>query len=120
MAVGLARLGLRVSWLSRVGADSFGDFVRRTIEREGVDCASVSVDTQRPTGFMLKSRASGGQDPTIEYFRKGSAASALSLAERGRRIQLQPGATGAPQAFVPHSGKHSIWPTESAASGLMQ
>jgi sugar/nucleoside kinase (ribokinase family) len=81
VAIGLARLGLRVQWVSRLGADSFGEFVRRTVTREQVDCSNVAVDTQRPTGFMLKSRALDGRDPSVEYFRKGSAASALSMAD---------------------------------------
>lgn len=81
VAIGLSRLGLRVRWVSRLGADSFGDFVRRTVANENVDCTRVTIDAQRPTGFMLKSRALDGRDPTVEYFRKGSAASALSLAD---------------------------------------
>jgi sugar/nucleoside kinase (ribokinase family) len=78
VGVGLARLGVRVAWVSRLGRDSFGDYVRRAIEREGVDCSAVVVDDTRPTGFMLKSRANDASDPTVEYFRRGSAASALS------------------------------------------
>lgn len=78
VGVGLARLGLKVAWVSRLGADSFGRFIRRSIEAEGIDCTAVIIDTARPTGFMLKSRALEGQDPVVEYFRRGSAASALS------------------------------------------
>jgi dehydrogluconokinase len=81
VAIGLARLGLRVAWVSRLGTDSFGDFVRRAVVNERVDCGMVATDPLRPTGFMLKSRALHGTDPGVEYFRKGSAASALSLAD---------------------------------------
>lgn len=81
VAVGLARLGLRVRWVSRVGVDSFGEFVQRAVEQEKVDCSRVVADPQRPTGFMLKSRTIDGQDPTVEYYRQGSAASALSIAD---------------------------------------
>ena len=81
VAIGLARLGLHVGWASRLGADSFGDYVRRCVEREGVDCSNVAIDVQRSTGFMLKSRAEGGADPAIEYHRRGSAASVLSIAD---------------------------------------
>lgn len=80
VAVGLARLGLRVAWVSRLGRDSFGDYVRREVERDGVDCSAVTIDPTRPTGFMLKSRVLDG-DPTVEYYRRGSAASALSPAD---------------------------------------
>jgi len=78
VGVGLARLGLKVAWVSRLGADSFGRYIRCSLEAEGIDCTAVITDTTRPTGFMLKSRALEGQDPVVEYFRRGSAASALS------------------------------------------
>lgn len=81
VAVGLARLGLRVAWLSRLGDDSFGRTIRASLEAEGVDCGSATIDTTRRTGFMLKSRAPEGQDPVVEYHRRGSAASALSPAD---------------------------------------
>jgi sugar/nucleoside kinase (ribokinase family) len=78
VGVGLARLGLKVAWVSRLGADSFGRYIRRSLEAEDIDCTAVATDTTRPTGFMLKLRALEGQDPVVEYFRRGSAASALS------------------------------------------
>lgn len=81
VAVGLARLGLKVAWLSRLGDDSFGRYIRSALEAEGVDCSAVATDRERRTGFMLKSRAPAGQDPVVEYHRRGSAASALSLAD---------------------------------------
>lgn len=81
VGVGLARLGLKVGWLSRLGRDSFGDYVRAAVSGEGVDCSAVVEDPTRPTGFMLKSRALEGADPTVEYYRRGSAASALSIAD---------------------------------------
>jgi sugar/nucleoside kinase (ribokinase family) len=81
VGVGLARLGLKVAWVSRLGVDSFGAYVRTSVAGEGVDCSAVADDTQRPTGFMLKSRAPEGADPVVEYYRRGSAASALSLAD---------------------------------------
>ncbi len=81
VGVGLARLGLKVAWVSRLGRDSFGDHIRACVEHEGVDCSAVVIDPARPTGFMLKSRAPEGKDPVVEYFRRGSAASAMSLAD---------------------------------------
>ena len=80
VAIGLARLGFRVGWVSRLGADSFGSYVRKTVEAEGVDTSQVEIDPQRSTGFMLKSRSVDGSDPAIEYHRRGSAASQLSVA----------------------------------------
>ncbi|MFJ2364721.1 sugar kinase [Pseudomonas sp. NPDC087697] len=79
VAIGLSRLGFKVSWLSRVGADSLGRFVVDTLEHEGLDCRFVETDPAHPTGFQLKSRADDGSDPRVEYFRRGSAASLLSV-----------------------------------------
>ncbi|WP_050465762.1 sugar kinase [Herbaspirillum autotrophicum] len=79
VAIGLARLGLKVGWISRLGADSFGDYVRHSVAAEGIDISRVETDATRSTGFMLKARAAAGEDPAIEYYRRGSAASLLSL-----------------------------------------
>ncbi|MGH8449580.1 sugar kinase [Pseudomonas sp.] len=80
VAIGLSRLGFKVAWLSRVGNDSLGRFVVDTLKKEGLDCRHVAVDPQHPTGFQFKSREETGADPQVEYFRKGSAASHLSIA----------------------------------------
>jgi 2-dehydro-3-deoxygluconokinase len=79
VAIGLARLGFKVGWISRVGADSFGQYVRDTLANERIDASSVTTDARFPTGFQLKSKNDDGSDPVVEYFRKGSAASHLSL-----------------------------------------
>ncbi|WP_409032758.1 sugar kinase [Janthinobacterium sp. CG_23.3] len=81
VAIGLARLGLRVGWLSRVGADSFGRFIRARVEAEGIDCSRVAIVAGQASGFLLKSKAENGADPLVEYFRKGSAASRLAPAD---------------------------------------
>lgn len=78
VATGLARLGLNVGWVSRVGNDSFGQFVLNTLQKEGIDAAGVTLDGRFATGFQLKSKVDNGTDPIVEYFRKGSAASHLS------------------------------------------
>jgi sugar/nucleoside kinase (ribokinase family) len=80
VAIGLARLGFRVGWISRLGADSFGTYVRAAVQAEGVDVSQVVTDPERRTGLMLKARAAEGQDPAIEYHRRGSAASELNRA----------------------------------------
>lgn len=81
VAVGLARLGLNVGWASRIGDDSFGRFTLQQLEKEGIDAGQVTVDNRYPTGFQLKDKQLDGTDPTVEYFRKGSAASHLSPAD---------------------------------------
>lgn len=78
VAIGLARLGLTVDWTSRVGNDAFGRFILESLATEGIDCRHVVIDETRPTGLQIKSRTEDGSDPETEYFRQGSAASALA------------------------------------------
>ncbi len=78
VAIGLARLGLKVGWVSRIGQDAFGRFICQVLDKENIDHRQVTVDPRYPTGFQLKSKVDDGSDPLVEYFRKGSAASHLS------------------------------------------
>ncbi|MEJ5062345.1 sugar kinase [Erwinia sp. MYb375] len=87
VAIGLARLGLNVGWVSRIGDDAFGRFTCQQLDHEGVDRRLVTTDACYPTGFQLKSKVDDGSDPLVEYFRKGSAASHLSVAD----FTLNPG-----------------------------
>jgi 2-dehydro-3-deoxygluconokinase len=80
VAVGLARLGLRTGWVSRLGDDSMGRFLLSEFEREGIDCSHVACVAGARTGFMFKGRVDDGSDPPIEYHRSGSAASMLDAA----------------------------------------
>ena len=77
VAVGLARLGYRVSWFSRLGDDSIGHYLRACFEDEGIDCSQVEMVAGGKTGMMFKTLSVAGDDPTIEYHRKDSAASQL-------------------------------------------
>ncbi|AYR23654.1 sugar kinase [Herbaspirillum rubrisubalbicans] len=81
VAIGLARLGLKVGWASRVGNDAFGRFIRKRVAQEGVDVSRVLTDMEFRTAIQLKAKAVDGADPAIEYYHKGSAASHLSLAD---------------------------------------
>ena len=81
VAIGLARLGLAVGWASRLGADSMGRYLLATMQREGIDCSKVVIDSTQRTGLMLKGRTNDGSDPPIEYHRAGSAASRMGEAD---------------------------------------
>lgn len=80
VAIGLARLGLRVGWVSKVGNDAFGKFIIERLKSENVDIRQIKIDDHYPTGFQLKAKAIKG-DPEVQYFRKGSAASQLQIAD---------------------------------------
>ena len=101
VAIGLARLGFDVAWMSRVGDDCLGRFVVDSLQREGLDCSHVTVDARYPTGLQFKSREDQGADPAVEYFRKGSAASHLDLSDLSPRLLAASHlhATGIPPAL---------------------
>lgn len=81
VAVGLARLGLKVCWISKLGDDSMGRYLLESFRAEGVDCSLVQSVPGARTGFMFKGRVDDGSDPPIEYHRRGSAASTLAASE---------------------------------------
>lgn len=80
-AIGMARLGLRVGWASRLGTDSMGRYLLAEMRRERVDCSRVVCDPTQRTGFQYKGRVTDGSDPPVEYHRKGSAASQMTPAD---------------------------------------
>jgi 2-dehydro-3-deoxygluconokinase len=81
VAIGLARIGLKVGWASRLGTDSMGRYLLAAMREEGVDCSHVRCDDEMKTGFMFKSMAEEGTDPAVEYHRKGSAASYMGAGD---------------------------------------
>lgn len=76
VAIGLARLGHRVEWAGRVGADGFGGLVLRELRAEGVGTTYVASDPERPTGLMFVTHRTADLS-SVEYRRSGSAGSAL-------------------------------------------
>jgi 2-dehydro-3-deoxygluconokinase len=112
VASGLVGLGVPAAWVSRVGDDPFGHYLRRDLAARGVDVRAVQVDPVRPTGLYLKDR--DGSRSRMHYYRAGSAASAMDpafLAEAGVDAALAGaellhvsgitlGVVGAPAAFA--------------------
>lgn len=76
VAVGLARLGHRVLYVGRVGADGFGRAIVRRLRGEEVDVSGVVVDAARRTGLMVRERRVLGPSEVV-YHRSDSAGSAL-------------------------------------------
>ena len=74
-AIGLARLGVPVAWISRLGADRLGALVRAALADEGVDLRWAREDPEAPTGLFYKWRAGGRT--SVAYHRRGSAASRM-------------------------------------------
>ncbi|MER6599982.1 sugar kinase [Streptomyces parvus] len=81
VACALAAAGHRAAWVGRVGADGFGDHLVETIASYGVDTSAVRRDPVRPTGIYFRTATDRGTDThEVAYYRAGSAASAMSLA----------------------------------------
>ena len=79
VACALAAAGHRTKWVSRVGADGFGDHLVETIAGYGVDTSAVRRDADRPTGIYFRTATDRGTDRhEVVYYRAGSAASAMS------------------------------------------
>ncbi|NBE56270.1 sugar kinase [Streptomyces boluensis] len=102
VACTLALAGHSSRWVSRVGADGFGEHLISAIGACGVDTSAVAVDPSRPTGIYFRtageravdvaddsglrpgprSSNAGGADfeppAEVAYYRAGSAASAMA------------------------------------------
>ncbi|WP_437113036.1 sugar kinase [Streptomyces syringium] len=114
----LARAGHRTRWVSRVGADGFGDHLLAAIAAYGVDTSAVRCDPDRPTGVYFRTSGERAVDVApprgpgpgsapderlaeVVYYRSGSAASAMApgrdihAAARSGRILHLTGITAA-------------------------
>lgn len=81
LAIGLARLGLRVVWLSRLTNNPLGRFIAGAIARQGVDTSRVIwTDADRVGLYFLEEGKSPRQNQVI-YDRKQSAMSQLRASE---------------------------------------
>lgn len=77
VAVGLARLGHKAGWISKLGDDEFGKAILALLKGENIDVSQVTFDSDAPTGIYFKEPRR--QNSTrVYYYRKGSAASKLS------------------------------------------
>jgi 2-dehydro-3-deoxygluconokinase len=76
LAIGLARLGVRVGIVARVGDDGLGTAILRRLRAEGVDISGVTVESGAPTGLLVRERRAIGPSEVL-YRRAGSAGSHL-------------------------------------------
>lgn len=79
LAIALRRLGVDVTWIGKVGADSLGDLVLREIGAEGIRVVGIR-DPDAPTGLMIKEHRTS-QETRVWYYRKGSAGSRLNAVD---------------------------------------
>ncbi|MBL8385926.1 MAG: sugar kinase [Burkholderiales bacterium] len=72
VAVGVSRLGFDAAWMSALGDDEPGHYLRSLIAGEGVDVSRVAMVRDQQTAIFLRERLPGG-DARHFYYRKGSA-----------------------------------------------
>lgn len=71
-AVGMARLGNDVSYISKVGCDPFGKCICNFLKENGIHDTYVWTDVDHMTGFQMKEKVLEG-DPTVANIRKHTA-----------------------------------------------
>lgn len=83
--VAAGRLGKRTALISKVGDDSFGRFLKETVEAEGVCTRGLVVSAEHPTTLAFVTLDAGG-DRTFDFMRRGSADVMLSADELDREL----------------------------------
>lgn len=67
VAVGLARLGVSTAFISKVGEDEFGYFLRETLQRNRVGVAAVRSTSRAPTALAFVSLSGRGERDFLFY-----------------------------------------------------
>jgi len=79
-AVGMARLGHKVAYVSKIGNDPFGKHIKNFLVENKIDNRYVGFDEEHMTGMQLKAKVTSG-DPEVVNFRKNTAFANLSLVD---------------------------------------
>jgi len=76
VAIGVSRLGHSAEYVTRLGNDPMGDYIKDQLKQNHVGTSYIDTTDDYLTGFQMKQRVTKG-DPDIFYYRRGSAASHL-------------------------------------------
>ncbi|SFK09075.1 2-dehydro-3-deoxygluconokinase [Halobacillus dabanensis] len=76
-AIGCARLGLNTGWISRLGNDEFGKYIRNFARGEGIDVSAVKLVDGYPTSLNFKEIREDGSGSTF-YYRADSPTKTLT------------------------------------------
>lgn len=71
VAIGCARLGIEVGWISRLGNDEFGKYILKTVRGEGVDVSQVKLVDGYPTSVYFREVLANGESRSF-YYRENS------------------------------------------------
>ncbi len=80
IAIGAARLGLKPGFISRVGDEAMGRFIREQMGREGVDTRGLKTDPERLTALVLLGVRDEKTFPLI-FYRENCADAALDVSD---------------------------------------
>jgi sugar/nucleoside kinase (ribokinase family) len=80
VAVALARLGLRTAFVGKVGRDAFGNYLKSTLEAEGVDTRGLVQTREAPTTLAFVSLDERG-DRDFTFYRRHSADTLLQVTD---------------------------------------
>ena len=90
-AVGLARLGMRVAWFSRLPASPLGRYISNRVAQYGVDVSRVVWADDERLGIYFHEKAQPPRASEIIYDRRDSAMSRMQPADLPAEL-FQPGA----------------------------
>jgi 5-dehydro-2-deoxygluconokinase len=108
IAIGAARLGLATGFISRVGDEAMGGFVREQLAREGVDLTLLKTDPDRLTALVILGIRDRERFPLI-FYRENCADMALDEGDIDEAYIANAGA-------VLVTGTHFSTPEVAAAS----
>lgn len=78
VAIGLQRLGHQTEYMTRLGDDPFGHYIKAALETSSIGTNLITYDQKHQTGIQLKELVLDGKDPKAPYYRRHSAASYIS------------------------------------------
>lgn len=80
VGIGVSRLGHSASYMTKLSQDELGTYIYECLEKENLTSDFITFDETKQVGLMFKNKVTTG-DPKTLYYRKGSAASTLSVAD---------------------------------------
>lgn len=80
VVIGVQRLGHSAQYISQIGADPQGDFIKSKINEMNIDTSFLTQTSKYLTGYQMKQLVTHG-DPDVFNFRKDSAAAHIDLKE---------------------------------------
>lgn len=86
VAAGVASLGLRARWYSRVARGELGERILSDLAQHGVDTACVARGAER-TGLYFFEEGSGARPASVIYDRAGSAFTAVLEADAAAAVE---------------------------------